>query len=63
MKNYEIVGKLIKNNKRGKLVEQAQDKQEVWGNPSTFGFSKVFSVTEAKVLRSSNKRDYNEEVT
>tara|TARA_R110002074_G_scaffold42653_4_gene112013 strand:- start:365 stop:556 length:192 start_codon:yes stop_codon:yes gene_type:complete len=63
MKQYEIVGKLLKNNKRGKSSEQALDKQEVWGNPQSFGFSKVFSVTEAKVLRSSNKRDYNEEVT
>ena len=62
MKQYEIVGKLLKNNKRGQVTEEALDKQEVWGNPSTFGFSKVFSVTEAKGLtRSSNKREMFEE--
>ena len=63
MKVYDIVGKLITNGKKGTLKEQALDKQEVWANPETFGFTKVFSVKEYKGIPRFNKRDYLEEVT
>ena len=57
MKAYEITGKLLKNGKKGVVTEDALDKQEIWGNPESFGFSKVFSVKEAKGIQRFNKRD------
>lgn len=58
MKAYEITGKLLKNNKKGTVTEEALDKQEVWGNPETFGFSKIFSVREARRrIQRFNKRE------
>lgn len=60
MKNYDITGKLTKNGKKGTVTAQAINKQEVWGNPSDFGFDKVFKVVESKGIERFNKR--NQEV-
>ena len=58
---YEIVGKLSSNGKKGTLKYDAMDKQEVWSNPKSFGFSKVFSVKESKGILRFNKRDLLED--
>lgn len=57
MKTYRITGKLLTNGKKGILESDALDKQEVWGDPEAFGFSKVFKVEEARGIQRFNKRD------
>lgn len=56
MKTYEITGKLLTNGKKATVTEDALDKQEVWGNPKDFGFSKVFSVRESRGVQRFDKR-------
>lgn len=58
---YEITGKLLKNNRKGTVTEQALDKQEIWNNPEDFGFSKIFKVESSKGIQRFNKRDFIEE--
>jgi len=56
MKSYEITGKLLINGKKSTVTEDAVNKQEVWGNPKDFGFSKVFSVVESRGIQRFDKR-------
>jgi hypothetical protein len=56
MKSFVIVGKLLKNGKKGTVTEEALDKQEVWGTPTAFGFTKVFSVEEYRGVERFDKR-------
>lgn len=57
MKAYEITGKLLTNGKKGTVTSDALDKQEIWGNPKDFGFSKIFKVEESKGVQRFNKRE------
>lgn len=57
MKSYVITGKLLTNGKKGSVTTDALDKQEIWSNPSDFGFSKVFKVEEHKGIQKFNKRE------
>ena len=61
MRSYVITGKLLSNNKKGTIKTEALDKQEVWGNPESFGFSKVFSVAEDKGIQRFNKRELHDD--
>ena len=47
MKLYEISGRTNKKSKET-IKEYALDKQEIWNNPESFGFRKLFTVEEVK---------------
>ena len=55
MKTYEVTGTL-EGKKSGKVVRQieAGSKQDIWNNPSDYGFSKLFSVKEQKEIMKGN---------
>lgn len=55
MRQYEVTGILggRKGSKATRTIE-ADNKQVVWNNPESYGFSKLFSVKELKEILKGN---------
>lgn len=49
MRVYEVTGTLV-GKKSGKVTRtiEADAKQDIWNKPESYGFSKLFKVTEQK---------------
>lgn len=56
MRQYEVTG-MLEGKKNGKVTRtiEAVSKQEIWNNPSSLGFSKLFSVKEIEEVQKGFK--------